>query len=297
MNSKLERGLISGTVFALIFYTFWILFFKSSEFEKFLHIINPGYAAFLLILLVASTFLKYIRWSIFLKAAGIKMPLLEGFKIHLAGLAGAPTPGKAGDLVKSLLLKKRGVPYRKSLPTILMERLTDVVALSILSIGVGTSGSAKYILIGLSVLLAIEILKRTGILNRVLERLSGQKAGDVFGDLLSTRVLVSGVLWDIAGWFVESLILKSIASTYGVKMSSIESASTFALSILLGSLAMLPGGIGLSEISMSALLVMKGAGGAEAGAITFYARMFTLWASTIIGLCALLLESKRWVFN
>ena len=53
--------------------------------------------------------------------------------ILLAGLAMSITPGKVGEVLKSYLLRRKvGAPIHATAPAVLMERVTDVVAIALL---------------------------------------------------------------------------------------------------------------------------------------------------------------------
>ena len=46
-------------------------------------------------------------WNILLKNSGIHIPLKENFLIYFAGFALSVSPGKSGELLKSILLKNK----------------------------------------------------------------------------------------------------------------------------------------------------------------------------------------------
>ena len=78
-------------------------------------------------------FLRFVRWSYYLYVLEIKLPLASSALVFLSGLAMSITPGKTGEVLKSYLLRDRtGVPVSTSLPAVVMERLTDLVAVILL---------------------------------------------------------------------------------------------------------------------------------------------------------------------
>ena len=69
-----------------------------------------------------------IKYQRMLKKLGINIPLKEGIKIFIAGISLIATPGGAGTAIKSHILKKKyNAPLSKTLPTIFMERLTELI--------------------------------------------------------------------------------------------------------------------------------------------------------------------------
>ena len=61
----------------------------------------------------------------------------------------------------------------------------------------------------------------------------------------------------------------------------------YALSMLVGGLSFLPGGLGSAEAVMIALLILKGMAMPTAVAATVFIRLATLWFAVLIGLLAL----------
>ena len=79
--------------------------------------------------------LRFARWSFYLKVLDVNIPLATSALVFLSGLAMSITPGKVGEVLKSHLLQDRvGVPVSTSLPAVVMERLTDLVAVIILGL-------------------------------------------------------------------------------------------------------------------------------------------------------------------
>ena len=84
-------------------------------------------------LAVANYGLRYLRWSMYLRALGLNVPASVSAPVFVAGLALSITPGKVGELLKSVWLNQRtGVPVPASAPAVVMERLTDVISVALL---------------------------------------------------------------------------------------------------------------------------------------------------------------------
>ena len=49
----------------------------------------------------------FVRWIALLKNSGIEIPLKDNFLIYFAGFALSVSPGKSGELLKSVLLKTK----------------------------------------------------------------------------------------------------------------------------------------------------------------------------------------------
>lgn len=78
--------------------------------------------------------LRFIRWQMYLGALGHRIPWLTNGRIYLAGFALTTTPGKAGEAIRSVFLKRWGVGYAASLAAFLSERLSDLIAVVLLAL-------------------------------------------------------------------------------------------------------------------------------------------------------------------
>jgi hypothetical protein len=79
--------------------------------------------------------LRFVKWHYYLGRIGARgVGLGSSLAIFLSGLTMAMTPGKVGELLKSVLLRRvAGTPVAASAPIVMAERLTDGVALLFLS--------------------------------------------------------------------------------------------------------------------------------------------------------------------
>jgi len=86
------------------------------------------------VLLVLGNYaLRIVRWHYYLGRIGVVVPWLESSLVFLCGFVMSVTPGKLGEVFKSVLLyESRGVPPTRTAPVVIAERLTDLIALVIL---------------------------------------------------------------------------------------------------------------------------------------------------------------------
>ena len=64
-------------------------------------------------------------------------------------------------------------------------------------------------------------------------------------------------------------------------------------SIIIGAISMLPGGLGVTEGSLTFMLVQKGVSNQYAVASTFIIRAVTLWFAVLIGVISVSIYQKR----
>ncbi len=243
--------------------------------------------------------LRFARWQLYLYRLGHAVPWWPSLRIYLAGFALTTTPGKAGEAFRSVLLKRWSVPYSDSIAAFFSERLSDLLAIVILTLlGLTIYPAARpliYIGLTLSILFLILLSSRTLLLSlqgRVV-RIAGKArkaAGHVFTVLLQAqrchhpRLLVLTTVLSVAGWLAEAFAFYLILHWVGAEVSFTFAAFVFALSMLAGALSFTPGGLGSTEGVMAALLIFQGVGSPEAIGATLLIRVTTLWFAVGLGL-------------
>ncbi len=80
--------------------------------------------------------LKAIKWQLIIKTYDVDYPLIKAIKAWIVGFAiGVITPGRVGDLSRSLYLKEdEGISLGRSLTTVVIDRLLDVSLLVVWAI-------------------------------------------------------------------------------------------------------------------------------------------------------------------
>ena len=259
--------------------------------------------------------LRFIKWQYYLVRIGAGAAGLgNSLAIFLSGLTMAMTPGKVGELLKSVLLRRiTGTPISVSAPIVMAERLTDGVALLFLSAG----GLALY-RVGVPVLLLIGVIAAGIILVSATEagrRLVLGLAGrlpvvrsrtehvaalyESSRNLLSPAPLAVGVGLGIISWAGECvaffLVLVGLGQPPSLRLLLLA-AFVLGASTLIGSASLLPGGLGVADATVAGLLLALPAisiGRSEAIAATLLIRFCTLWFGAGLGAVTLLFASRR----
>jgi uncharacterized protein (TIRG00374 family) len=107
--------------------------------------------------------IKSWRWSLILKSLGQPLNFRLAFRLYGLGLAaGSFTPGQAGDVIKAWYLRDRGFKLITALISVIIDRLADVVVLSLwASLGLLILGAA--FISELPVLLVVLVLVSLGL--------------------------------------------------------------------------------------------------------------------------------------
>ena len=114
--------------------------------------------------------LRFLRWQLYLSRLGHQLQTLPSARIYLTGFALTTTPGKAGEAFRGLLLKHHGVPYPASFAAFISERLSDLVAIVVLTlIGLTQYPEARgLVLLAIAAIaIALMCLSSRGLLDQI----------------------------------------------------------------------------------------------------------------------------------
>lgn len=251
--------------------------------------------------------IRFLRWQMYFSALDQNLPSWPSFKIYLAGFALTTTPGRAGEGLRAVLFKRLAVPYPKSFAAYFSERLSDLFAITLLTLSGLTlySHANGFILFGVGLTLAgaALLLQRELILRAVKFvpknfRRTIQLAGHL-GDMLleaqrcnTPKIFIVAALLGIFACTLEAAAFYYILGWIGADLPISFAIFVYSVSILAGALSFIPGGLGGVEAVMVAMLMWKGVSNADAIAATVLIRLCTLWFSVAVGVIALMNVDK-----
>jgi len=272
-----------------------------------------AYLPLVLLAVLSNYGLRFWRWHYYLAITGIKgVAWPDSLTIFLSGFTLTMTPGKLGEVLKSVLLKQlNDTPVSYSAPLVMAERLTDVLAmvlLAVLGLGtfqVGAQGVAVALVACLSLVIIVQQRRLSLRLLDMIGRLPclGRFAGlarNLYESsflLLRWRPLLAASLLSTVAWFGECLAFYLVILGLGVPPHPallLQATFIYASASLLGAMSFLPGGLGATEGSMAILLMQVSKLGKDpAIAATLLVRFATLWFAVLLGLVALMLFQLR----
>jgi uncharacterized protein (TIRG00374 family) len=256
--------------------------------------------------------LRFVKWQYYLRVLGLAVPRRESFMIHLSGLALSITPGKLGEMVKSyFLLKRYGYPVAQTTPIVLADRLTDLLSLVILaSIGaIGFDYGQKVVWITAVIMLLIVALVT---IRPIGERLLGavqkipglrQRAAGLRQMYESSYLLlrfdrlVGPVLISVVSWGCEAVGFWLIFLGLGLNYGLLPAIFIYAFSTIAGAVAMLPGGLGVTEGAIAGLLRLLTVPAATAALATLLVRAATLWFAVLVGTMVMIKTERRFILH
>ena len=260
-----------------------------------------------LVLSLVNYCLRFVRWQYYLRALGHPMPLVPSALIYLAGFALTTTPGKAGEMLRGIFLKTRGMSYTHSAAAFISERLSDLVAvvlLALLGVTLFPQGGIPTLVGVIAVVIGLLLLSRKnwllGLADRVFQH-TGRLAHAIHQMLLllvgashcyTPRLLLFTTVLSVIAWSAEAYAFYLILHWMGIENSLPFAVSIYALSLLAGAISFLPGGLGGAEAVMVGLLLWAGIPEAQAVAATVIIRLATLWFAVALGGTVLLLGGR-----
>lgn len=255
--------------------------------------------------------LRFAKWELYLRRLGVRVPVGDSLKIFLSGFSLTVTPGKIGEVLKSYLLREaHGVPMARTAPTVLAERVTDLIACVALALGgVGVLGGGQRLLFVAGGLVAVFLVVASwrGLVHRLIDvaarlPVAGKLAPklrefyDAMAVLVAPVPLTLATLLSIGAWAAECLAFWVVLHGFPGAEASVRLCTfIYAAMTIAGALSFLPGGLLVQEGGMVGLLVAMAHGVAKprATAATFVTRVCTLWFAVVVGLIALVLVRRR----
>ncbi|MBF0454258.1 MAG: flippase-like domain-containing protein [Magnetococcales bacterium] len=309
-RKRAVRALIIASLLSVVFYLGATVYFGWHDVHLALGRITPLGVMAVLGLALCNYLLRAWRWRLYLALFSIQIPFIAHCRIYLAGFAFTMTPGKAGEMVRSLFLRRYSMRYSASVASFVAERSSDLFAALFLA-GAGAwfypQTHVFTLLIALLVMALFILLYHNGwILYLKKEAISRGKhrfikllnAGlDVvegFRTCNTPKLFVASFVLAVLAWSTEGYGLYLLCDWIApdVAPSVMQAIFIYALATLVGAFTFLPGGIGGTEAVMVAALVFQGMAEAEAVACTLLLRSLTLWFAVGLGLIAITVEQN-----
>ncbi len=266
----------------------------------------------LLPLLLLLSFLNYIsrffKWHYYLNLLKINIRFKDSMAIFFSGLIMSVTPGKMGELIKSYMVKQISEdPISKTAPIILTERITDFISLVFLALaGAYIFDYGKAIVIGTGVffIVIIYLISHKRLALKVIDILTSWKLLSKFSvsirtayessyTMLKPKPLFLMFILSLISWFFECFGFYLILKSFSIDVTLIWPTFAYSFATIAGSITMLPAGLGVTEGSLTFLMIGSGIAKNIAVTSTFILRVVTLWFAVLCGIVSLLFYQKR----
>lgn len=309
-RNKLKYVLITISISILTYGIIGLLIYKNYLIEALLELkINILIG---LIIISTSYLIKFFRWRLILRYLRIDLPFTSDACTWMSSFAFTATPGKFGETIRSYVLYKNfSIPKSKTISALIFERLSDLFSVFLIlflnfSIVIKSSLISninfKSILYTtfFSFFTIYFLISKRYIFNKYISKLFPNlemrkllKTASMLKELLKPRLVLISLFLGSIGWYLECFALWNLIKGLNISFISIGEASLAHLgSGILGIISMMPGGMGVNEISAISILTSFGIDVSQATIASILIRMMTLWFATFLGIICLSFSLK-----
>lgn len=259
---------------------------------------------------------RSLRWKYLLGKLNMDISLKDTIPLFTAGMfLSNISPAKTGEPIRSLLLKRnKGYSFSKSLPSIFIERLMDLITIILIStIGIALlTAKLEQIsfwfnmavvvwlgLITLGLYVGISKQRTKKFLSKIqsifsfipkidklkseVERLSE----NIHRSLITykdKKTLITSFILTLISWLLEGVILIIAFYSLGLQISFVSAMTAVSIAVLIGVFTILPGALGSYEIiSVTFFMAIYSYSAAQLTGGVLLGRFLSFWLYAIIG--------------
>ena len=300
---KLDSTLILVFVAAIGIYGIFLFISDYSIVSEKISNFKINFLPLILLLVSASWIPLMIKWHILLKNCEINIPLKKSISVFFSGVAFDITPGQLGTLLKSQILKTNSnIPRTKTVPIIIVEKAYDFIGAIIASvIGIIILGMDFYLILIAILVLAIIfffmyyrpaselLLMRITKLRFFLKYIENiTEFQHTVQKSTGVKIATVCILLAITYWFITASAVYYTLMAFDINiLDYLKILAIYATSALLGAISFVPGGIGVTEGTLTGLLTIEGVDISTALILSVMIRVFVLWYPVSVGFIAL----------
>lgn len=305
---SLEKLSVNKGIYAIIIVIFFyaiILFLSDAneiiivlnqiEFERYIAIFS---------LAVLTLFIYAWKYQMILKKININLNFKDAFLIYTASMSMIITPGSMGMIVSNYLLKKQTKQsISKTIPALIYDRWTDIVALTIIigillywnnfivseiifGIGLILSGFIFFVFknsAGLNLL--NNILLKTRIFKKMV--INTEEFQENAKKLTSLKTIISIVSISFLTKLVPMIAVYFVFELFDLNIDFFTTSQIFLTNQIIGVLSFIPGGMIVTETGLLGLITQNGTNFTIAAMIVLLLRVVTFWFPVIVGFIVL----------
>ena len=265
-------------------------------------------------LILLGYFVRFIRWRLIFSKLEKSIPIFDDFLNWMGSYTFTATPGKAGEGVRAILLKKKfGTSFSKTFAAIIFERIIDGISVFVivfLNLRIIKNFNLfqefnllenfknlypflifSFLIIFIfrsNILKILKILFKRNFFNNIKELIISLRM------LFSLKLFLLTVPLGIFSWGLEGLSLWLLIKEIGdFKVTLIGSTIAHTTSGVIGVLSMIPGGVGSTEFSLIGLLSLQGLPLEISSSVTILIRLMTIWFATFLGVICLCINRLK----
>ena len=262
-----------------------------------------NYLPLILFFVSASWIPLIIKWHFLLKNSEVDVPLTKSIAVFFAGVAFEITPGQIGTLIKSQILKTTSnIPRTKTAAIVLVEKIYDLIGAVLASIiGIVILGMEPYLII-IAILVLVTIfffvyyrpaselffnrITKLKFFSKYVENIS--EFYEIVKKSTNVKAATICILLALTYWFMVSAAAYYTLIAFDVNiLDYLKVLAIYTTSALLGAISFIPGGIGITEGTLTGLFTLEGIDVSTALILSVIIRILTLWYSVSVGFIAL----------
>lgn len=300
----IQNKVVWGFIFGVAVFAALGLYADFAEVGRLLKNFNWWLLPVILGLTALNYGIRFIKWHYYLGRLGVKnVPVRDDLLIFLGGFGLTLTPGKVGELVRMVWLKNRaGAHPARTAPMAFAERLTDGVAMALLAllggfvypqywpviipIALGLAAAVIVIQIRPLALMCLTLGENLPLVARFIHHLRALYESAY--ELFKPQSLLVAVGLGLAGWVCEAIAFYLVLVGLGITGSSrlfLLAVFIFSFAAIAGGASGLPGGLGVTEGSITGMLqLLAGQPENVAATATLLIRICTMWFGITLGL-------------
>jgi glycosyltransferase 2 family protein len=254
--------------------------------------------------------LKYCKWSYYIKKLGLKVSTRKNFAVYMSVYSMDITPARIGRVVAAYTLNKiTKIKFAQIVPIVTMDIFTDFLGTAILAliISLYLNRYVVYVaVVDFLLLIPFVFIIDDWLYNLIKKHLKSGKflrLFSIYGDqyytsqsmLNNPKIYLTSLIFTLPAELLNSMALYFTLQSIGVIPSISESIFAYSTTLIFGMVSSLPGGIGVTDGTMVALLnTVYGLSTAVSSAATIMSRMATLWFGVILGAVFLAYTIRYW---
>jgi uncharacterized protein (TIRG00374 family) len=300
---KLKKTYITFGLITLIY--IGVLVWIDARADVFVHVAEVFYFfPVLLSVALLSWIIRYARWRWLLSKKGVSYPEKRGFLAYLSGFAFTASPGKVGELVRLRYFVPMGVSHDKVISAFLFERLSDLIAVLILSLIIASQFDLFWVavsFVGFVFICLLLLVSNPSTLRRIYVALRTTKSKRllkvskylIYGIngtriWFTPKIFLISITFGLVAWGLLALSFFWLLREFDISIDFLIAIALYPLSMLVGAASMIPGGLGSTEATIVALLYTFDVPIEKGVIMAVTIRIATLWSAILIGSIALL---------
>lgn len=240
---------------------------------------------------------RFLRWDLIVQQHHLQLTRSHSLQIFLSGLAMAFTPARAGEFFRAYFVPNLEARTRFAFHSFFMEKLGDMLSILIFS------GTALYFsslwehpffqntpFTICWVLLAFTILFASLILVKITWQSKAAKSMRLkIRPLIAKLTMVYFVrliLLSMLVWAIQLCVVSYIVQKSSISIDFTDVIIVYTLSLLVGTVSLIPGGLGSFDVTYLLLMRFLDQGEENALVSLIAIRLFGVWLGVFLGLPA-----------